>query len=150
MFWAEIWEISEFLSENIQFLVVKFSIYLNRRVFVMCRISYYHVRNANTQISMYMTARFSHCAFCSQSQDFVYHMNFLIISAASTSQRHLRFSILLNKMVDFEVTWILHEEFLYIVVYKSSEIISDTFWFKHILLWFSFSLRHTLYKLDDP
>ena len=34
MFWAEIW-ISEFLSENIQFLVVKFSIYLNRRVFVM-------------------------------------------------------------------------------------------------------------------
>ena len=27
--------ISEFLSENYQFLVVKFSIYLNRRVFVM-------------------------------------------------------------------------------------------------------------------
>ena len=35
MFWAEIWKISEFLSENFQFLVVKFSIYLNRRVFVM-------------------------------------------------------------------------------------------------------------------
>ena len=30
MFWAEIWKISEFLSENFQFLVVKFSIYLNR------------------------------------------------------------------------------------------------------------------------
>ena len=27
--------IQEFLSENFQFLVVKFSIYLNRRVFVM-------------------------------------------------------------------------------------------------------------------
>ena len=27
--------ISEFLSENVQFLVVKISIYLNRRVFVM-------------------------------------------------------------------------------------------------------------------
>ena len=27
---------SEFLSENCQFLVVKFSIYLNRYVFVMC------------------------------------------------------------------------------------------------------------------
>ena len=27
--------ISDFLSENFQFLVVKFSIYLNRRVFVM-------------------------------------------------------------------------------------------------------------------
>ena len=26
-----------FLSENFQFLEVKFSIYLNRRVFVMCR-----------------------------------------------------------------------------------------------------------------
>ena len=28
-------KISEFLPENFQFLVVKFSIYLNRRVFVM-------------------------------------------------------------------------------------------------------------------
>ena len=28
-------KMSEFLSENFQFLVVKFSIYLNRRVFVM-------------------------------------------------------------------------------------------------------------------
>ena len=36
MFWAEIWRISEgFLSENFQFLDVNFSIYLNRRVFVM-------------------------------------------------------------------------------------------------------------------
>ena len=36
MFWAEIWKISDFfLSENVQFLVVKFSIYLNGRVFVM-------------------------------------------------------------------------------------------------------------------
>ena len=35
MFWAEIWKISEFLSENFQFLVVKFSIYLNGSVFVM-------------------------------------------------------------------------------------------------------------------
>ena len=37
MFWAEIWKLSDFfLSENSQFLEVKFSIYLNRRVFVMC------------------------------------------------------------------------------------------------------------------
>ena len=36
MFGAEIWKISEFfLSENFQFLEVKLSIYLNRRVFVM-------------------------------------------------------------------------------------------------------------------
>ena len=36
MFWAEKWKISSFfLSENFQFLEVKFSIYLNRRVFVM-------------------------------------------------------------------------------------------------------------------
>ena len=35
MFFAEIWKISEFLSENFQFLVVKFSIYLNKRVFLM-------------------------------------------------------------------------------------------------------------------
>ena len=36
MFWAEIWKISEFfLSQNFQFLEVKFSLYLNRLVFVM-------------------------------------------------------------------------------------------------------------------
>ena len=35
MFWAEIWKVSEFLSEIFQFLDVKFSIYLNRLVFVI-------------------------------------------------------------------------------------------------------------------
>ena len=35
MFWAEIWKISEFLSENFHFLAVKFSVYLDRHVFVM-------------------------------------------------------------------------------------------------------------------
>ena len=37
MFCAEILKILEFLSENFPFLVVKFSIYLNRSVFVMHR-----------------------------------------------------------------------------------------------------------------
>ena len=36
MIWAEIWKISVFLSESFHFfLVVKFSVYLNRLVFVM-------------------------------------------------------------------------------------------------------------------
>ena len=35
MFWAEIWKYQNFLSENFPFMVVKFSIYLNRHVFVM-------------------------------------------------------------------------------------------------------------------
>ena len=35
MIWAEICKISEFLSENFQFLEVKFSINLNRRDFIM-------------------------------------------------------------------------------------------------------------------
>ena len=35
MFWAKILKLSEFLSENFHFLVVKFSIYLNRHVVVM-------------------------------------------------------------------------------------------------------------------
>ena len=35
MFSAEIRKKSEFLSENFHFLVVKFSVYLNRRVFVI-------------------------------------------------------------------------------------------------------------------
>ena len=44
MFWAEIWKISEFfLSENFQFLEVEFSIYLNRRVFVMRRLKMSHL-----------------------------------------------------------------------------------------------------------
>ena len=39
MFWAEIWRISDFfLSENFHFLVMKFSLYLNRLVFIMWRI----------------------------------------------------------------------------------------------------------------
>ena len=33
-FWAEVWKISELLSENFQFLVVKLSIYLNRLFFL--------------------------------------------------------------------------------------------------------------------
>ena len=37
MFCAEIWKISEFLSEKFQFLEIKFSIYLNRHVFVMTK-----------------------------------------------------------------------------------------------------------------
>ena len=45
MFWAEIWKISEFLSENYQFLVVKFSIYLNRGVFVMRSYVFWSVAN---------------------------------------------------------------------------------------------------------
>ena len=40
MFWAEIWKISEFLFENFQFMVVKFSIYFNRRVFVMIIVAF--------------------------------------------------------------------------------------------------------------
>ena len=35
MSWVEIWKMAEFLSENFQFLVLKFSKYLNMRVFVM-------------------------------------------------------------------------------------------------------------------
>ena len=41
MFWAEIWKISEFLPENFHFLVVKFSIYLNRPVLVIGRWLWY-------------------------------------------------------------------------------------------------------------
>ena len=38
MFCAEIRKILEFLSESFQFLEVKFSVYLNRRVFIMVRL----------------------------------------------------------------------------------------------------------------
>ena len=47
MFWAEIWKISDFFYlKNFQFLVVKFSIYLTMRVFVMyTRILVYISKN---------------------------------------------------------------------------------------------------------
>ena len=42
MFWAELWKISEcFYLKIFIFLVVKFSVYLNRRVFVMYTYMYY-------------------------------------------------------------------------------------------------------------
>ena len=40
-FWAEIWKISAFFSENFHFLVVKFSVYLNRHVFLMFLLELY-------------------------------------------------------------------------------------------------------------
>ena len=70
MFWAEIWKIEKyqsfFLSENFQFLEVKFSIYLNRRVFVMVykgstmrkRVSG-HLRTAKAQTSLRIRAVWS-------------------------------------------------------------------------------------------
>ena len=36
VFWTEIWKISEFFIWKLFFFTVKFSIYLNRRVFIMC------------------------------------------------------------------------------------------------------------------
>ena len=52
---------SEFLSENFQFLVVKFSNYLNRRVFVMLVLLY------NTSVfcalRIYMTSAYV-CIYC--------------------------------------------------------------------------------------
>ena len=55
MFWAEIWQIPEFLSENFQFLVVKFSIYLNRRVFVVMWIPNQTPQNVTTDQIPFLT-----------------------------------------------------------------------------------------------
>ena len=62
MFWAEIWKKYQFffLSEKFQLLEVKFSIYLNRRVFVTSnekshnvrKRTFRHVRPAKIQISL--------------------------------------------------------------------------------------------------
>ena len=43
-------KISEFLSEKFQFLVVKFSVYLNRRVFVMPNVRTNMVRTEGVPI----------------------------------------------------------------------------------------------------
>ena len=46
MFCAEMCKISEFSSENFRFLVVKFSIYLDRRVFLMTVRFFCHICSA--------------------------------------------------------------------------------------------------------
>ena len=54
MFWAEIWNISDFfLSENYQFLEVKFSIYLKRCVFVMRPGKYSNCSNCQLAGDLY-------------------------------------------------------------------------------------------------
>ena len=57
MFWAEIWKISDFLYENFLFLVVKFSICLNRHVFVMCirNVGIFSLNCLNVNIIMNMS-----------------------------------------------------------------------------------------------
>ena len=61
MFWAEIWKISEFfISENFQLLEVKFSIYLNRLVFVMrCLYNILHMCGINLCILCMLKGTFS-------------------------------------------------------------------------------------------
>ena len=49
-------KISEFLSENFQFLVVKFSVYLNSRVFVMTKKRCFSILSDHIQIQI-----FQHC-----------------------------------------------------------------------------------------
>ena len=58
MFWAEIWKISKFLSENFKFLEVKFSIYFNRRVFVMKSNSLINLCQVNSSASTFWTRPF--------------------------------------------------------------------------------------------
>ena len=54
MFWAEIWKISDFLSENFHYLVVKFSVCLNRHVFVMSeRNGEWTINNSKTILCDY-------------------------------------------------------------------------------------------------
>ena len=51
MFWAEVWKKYQiFLSENFHFLVVKFSVYLNRHVFVMINVKTYFLRKTKKNI----------------------------------------------------------------------------------------------------
>ena len=46
-------KILEFLSENFQFLVVKFSVCLNRRVFLMiCLFAHKHYRNSMDHLAV--------------------------------------------------------------------------------------------------
>ena len=54
MFGAEIRKISEFLSENFQFLEVKFSIYLNRRVFVLRPNQRSHISFQKVRVRLFL------------------------------------------------------------------------------------------------
>ena len=50
IFWAEIWKISDFFYlKTFSFFVVKFSIYLNRRVFLMTDATHENFRRTNKE-----------------------------------------------------------------------------------------------------
>ena len=57
MFWAEIWKISDFFIWKFHFWVAKFSIYLNRHVFVMLHFEESH-SNQNSELISYMCSLF--------------------------------------------------------------------------------------------
>ena len=69
MFWAELWKISDFLSENFHVLMVKFSVYLNRNVFVM--IDTIARRTTISQICLH--GRSLEVFFCSHMAQMVSH-----------------------------------------------------------------------------
>ena len=46
----------KFLAENFHFCIVKFSVYLNRRVFVICG-SFHHIKQEMREILMFKTLK---------------------------------------------------------------------------------------------
>ena len=54
LFWAEIRKISDFFSEIFHFLVVKFSVHLNRHVFVMTFHTLVHVIRTNLGRTLFL------------------------------------------------------------------------------------------------
>ena len=73
MFWAEIWKYQNFLSENFHFLMVKFSVFLNRHVFIMIfyltsQTTVLHMKSLNqTESPIFVIL----CVICFQRQSFL-------------------------------------------------------------------------------
>ena len=82
MFWAGIWKnYQKFLSENFHFLVVKFSVHLNRRVFVMATYSFPEdASHGLLSLLVIHMVFFSCCCFT----------NFLLLSFAITTKQNGR------------------------------------------------------------
>ena len=71
LFWAEIWKnIGVFVSEKFQFLEVKFSIYLNRSVFVMKRSNMRKTTFELRLISLNVCADWSLCCLPEETYDY--------------------------------------------------------------------------------
>ena len=100
MFWAEIWKISDFLSENFPFFGCKISIYLKRCVFVMSTLIVLYRQHTKTSmllLLLLLLLLLSCCTNGSKNSSALYQV--FPIVPSSPSSRPCSFPFFLNTVL---------------------------------------------------